>query len=65
MKTLQGYKTDGKTSVSNGMDELIDAGYIEKQQLINEKGQLDGIRYIIYMNPQKPDDTNLRTKRIS
>lgn len=62
MKTLEGCKTDRKDSVSSGMNELIDAGYIAKEQLRNEKGQLSGVKYTVYMKPTKPYNTSIPTE---
>lgn len=62
MKTLEGCKTDRRDSVSSGMNELIDAGYLAKEQLRNEKGQLSGVKYTVYMKPVKPCNTSIPTE---
>lgn len=45
---------NGRTKVMNGMKELIEKGWIEKIQLRNEKGHLNGIKYIIRSTPSIP-----------
>ena len=61
MKTLEGCKTDRRNSVSSGMNELIVAGYLAKEQLRNEKGHLSGVKYTVYMKPVKPCNTSVPT----
>lgn len=53
-ETLVKLKRDGRDSVRAAMNELIDAGYIVKKQLKDEKGRMNGVEYTIYMNPIKP-----------
>lgn len=48
---LQKHATDGKTSISNGIKELIEAGYIEREMKRNEKGQFRGYEYRVYEVP--------------
>jgi len=48
---LQKHATDGKTSISNGIKELIEAGYIEREMKRNEKGQFKGYEYRVYEVP--------------
>jgi len=62
LKTLVGRKTDGRDSVSSGLKELIEAGYLAKEQIRNEKGQLDGVKYTVYMKPRKPHDIRVFTE---
>ncbi len=42
---------NGRTKVMNGMKELIEKGWIEKIQLRNEKGHLNGVKYIVRSTP--------------
>lgn len=42
---------NGRTKVMNAMKELIEKGWIEKIQLRNEKGHLNGVKYIIRSIP--------------
>ena len=48
---LQNHATDGKTSISNGIKELIDAGYIERSIKRNDKGHFNGYDYRVYEVP--------------
>ena len=60
MKNANGWKVyqstlvsdkNGRTKVMNGMKELIEKGWIEKVQLRDEKGRLNGVKYIIRSMP--------------
>ena len=51
LKSLSNYRTDKKTAVSTGMKELEEYGYISRINLRNEKGQMNGIKYIVRMKP--------------
>lgn len=60
MKNANGWKVyqstlvsdkNGRTKVMNGMKELIEKGWIEKVQLRDEKGRLNGVKYIIRSIP--------------
>lgn len=44
---------DGKDSVMSALAELEKFGYLERNQLVNEKGQFSGVEYHIYEEPQK------------
>lgn len=54
--TLVQLKKDGKDSVSAGIKELIDLGYLKKEQLKNENGKFCGVRYTVFLKPVKNDD---------
>ena len=43
---------DGKSSVSSGIKELVKFGYISREQIRNEKGQLIGCKYKVYPTPR-------------
>lgn len=43
---------DGKDSVMSALAELEKFGYLERQRLVNDKGQFNGIEYNIYEEPQ-------------
>jgi len=45
--------SDGITSTSSGMNELIKEGYISKQQTRAEDGKFNGYIYRVYENPNK------------
>jgi len=51
LKSLANYRIDKKTAVSTGMKELEECGYISKINLRNEKGQMNGVKYIVRMKP--------------
>lgn len=44
---------DGKDSVMTALAELEKFGYLERTQLVNDKGQFSGIEYHIYEQPQQ------------
>ena len=48
---LQNHADDGKTSVSNGIKELMEYGYIEREIRRNEKGHFKGYNYTVYEVP--------------
>ena len=50
-KTLVQLKKDGKDSVSAGIKELINLGYLQKEQLKNENGTFSGVKYTVFLNP--------------
>ena len=43
---------DGKDSVMSALGELEKFGYLNRQRLVNDKGQFAGIEYNIYEEPQ-------------
>ena len=45
----------GRKRIDDAFTELEELGYIVKVQKINEKGQFDGVEYICYNLPVKPD----------
>ena len=45
---------EGVSAVRTGLDELINAGYVERRRLRNEKGQLNDVEYIIHEQPVNP-----------
>lgn len=51
MSSLEKLKSDGETSVTTGMKELIDCGYIERSRIRNEKGHMTGMKYIVHVEP--------------
>lgn len=54
--TLVQLKKDGKDSVSAGIKELINLGYLKKEQLKNKNGKFCGVRYTVFLKPVKNDD---------
>ena len=44
---------DGRDSLKKGMQELINAGYIYRERIRNEKGQLKGYNYLVYEVPNQ------------
>ncbi len=61
MATLRKLKSDGETSVRNGMNELIKRGYIERITLRNDKGHITGCKYIVHVKPI--ENTTIKPKR--
>ena len=49
---------DGMGSVRNGLKELETLGYIQRERIRNERGQLKGTVWHIYEEPYFPDDKN-------
>ena len=49
---------DGISAVRSGLDELIAAKYIYRQQSRSSKGNFDGYEYIVYEVPQDFDETD-------
>lgn len=47
---------DGASSVRSGIEELINAKYIRRQQSRDDKGNFDGYEYVVYEIPQIFDD---------
>ena len=39
---------DGREAVTSGINELIEAGYIYREKVIDEKGRFGGMEYFIY-----------------
>jgi hypothetical protein len=50
-------KADGKDSVASGIKELIKFGFLKREQLRNEKGQMQGYKYIVFDKPCKSMDS--------
>ena len=51
MKSLMTYKTDGESSVSSGINELISEGFLTREAIRNERGQMKGYRYTVHAQP--------------
>ena len=51
LKSLAGYRLDKKTAVSTALKELETFGYISREYIRNEKGQMSGMKYIVRMKP--------------
>jgi hypothetical protein len=56
---------DGKDSVMSALSELEKFGYLERKQVVNDKGQFAGVEYNIYEQPQmeKPIAANEITEK--
>lgn len=52
-KTLVKLKKDGRESISSGIKELIELGYLKKEQLKNENGKFYGVKYTVFLNPKQ------------
>lgn len=55
---LAAINKDGIDSIKSAIKELEKAGYIQRERIRNEKGQVKGIDYIIYETPPKPKAEN-------
>lgn len=56
------HSRDGKESLRSGIKELINAGYIERVQLRDEKGRMNGYEYRVYETPTvigKPENGDI------
>lgn len=51
LKSLSNYRSDKKTAVSSALKELETCGYISKEYIRNERGQMQGMKYIVRINP--------------
>lgn len=49
---LASLSKDGKDSVMSALGELEKFGYLNRQRLVNDKGQFAGVEYNIYEEPQ-------------
>jgi hypothetical protein len=61
MKSLMTYKTDGESSVSSGISELISEGFLTREAIRNERGQMKGYRYTVHAQPI--EKTTIEPKR--
>lgn len=48
---LKNISADGKESTASGIKELIEAGYIVRDTVRNDRGQLNGFNYVVYEHP--------------
>lgn len=53
------HSTDGKDSFRTGIRELIECGYMERNQIRNEKGQFKTKEIVVYEYPPKKTETGL------
>ncbi|WP_270647480.1 hypothetical protein [Paeniclostridium hominis] len=51
LKSLANYRKDKKSAVSSALKELEENGYLVRIQLRNEKGHMNGVKYIVRMKP--------------
>lgn len=49
--TLVQLKKDGRDSVAAGIKELINLGYLQKEQLKTENGKFCGVKYTVFLKP--------------
>jgi hypothetical protein len=63
VEELSNHSRDGIDSTSSAMKELSKNGYILRERLRNEKGQLKNYLYIVYEVPQTVDITHVEPKR--
>ena len=48
---------EGRDSISGAVRELEEAGYIVRHRLRDMEGHINGLEYIIYETPQKPENS--------
>ena len=48
---------EGRDSISSAVRELEEAGYIVRHRLRDKEGHINGLEYIIYETPQKPENS--------
>ena len=48
---------EGRDSISGAVRELDEAGYIVRHRLRDKEGHINGLEYIIYETPQKPENS--------
>lgn len=65
IKSLQACKKDGRDSVAAGLKELINAGYLKREKLTDEKGKIRGYRYIVFMKPCATSDSSSNGKSVN
>ena len=51
VKSLMTYKTDKESSVRSGINELMSEGFLTREAIRNERGQMNGYRYIVHAQP--------------
>jgi hypothetical protein len=51
LKTLSQMRLDKRTAVSSALKELETCGYISREYIRNEKGQIVGLKYTVRMKP--------------
>ena len=62
LKGLAAICGDGVDSISSALKELEKAGYVIRNRIRNERGQLTGTEYIIFQIPQKNADNCLKNE---
>jgi hypothetical protein len=60
---LKNHFSDGRDSITSGINELIKFGYIKREKLKNEKGQFCGYEYQVFEIPQieEPEEEKTET----
>ena len=61
VKSLMTYKTDRESSISSGISELMSEGFLTREAIRNERGQMQGYRYTVHAKPV--ENTSLEPKR--
>ena len=54
---------EGRTSISNTLSELIQAGYINREQ-VRKENKFAGYRYIVFESMGNPSTENLKTENL-
>ena len=61
VNSLMTYKTDIESSVRSGINELMSEGFLTREAIRNERGQMNGYRYIVHAQPI--EKTTIEPKR--
>ena len=59
---------DGQKSINSGINELIEAGYVERSRKRKENGDFNGYEYLVYEKPRSirmPNAKRENAKRIN
>lgn len=48
---------DGRVSIQSGIDELLAVGYLDREQIRNDRGQFIGYKYQVFESPMKSTES--------
>ena len=55
-------KRNGKDKIASAIKELVEYGWLTKERLRNEKGQVQGMRYTVYSTSQIKEESHVEPK---
>ena len=61
---LQNHSTDGRDSTSAGFDELVASGYIEAEEVRDDKGRFKGYSYLVHNEPITENPKSVKPKTV-